>query len=141
MVPHEVGGVTVVEHPTKCFREHVRRIHDSRKVDQDDVLHESPMLKRKTSDFHMTRAISGSTVIDNLDRGIVVFVDGCRLSLSVSQFVKNESQMFGYFCGGVGCNELGFIRALCTNRLRARAIGHDTTSQTTSVPCSGPTLT
>jgi len=89
-VPHEVGGVTVVEYPTKCFCEHVRRIHDSRKVNQNDVLHESPMLKCKIPDFHMTRAISGSTVVDNLDRGIVVFVDGCVLSLSVSQFVKNE---------------------------------------------------
>jgi len=66
-VPHEVGGVTMVEHPTECFGECVRRIHDSRKVNQN-VLHESPMLKCKISDFHMTRAISRSTVIDNLDR-------------------------------------------------------------------------
>jgi len=43
-MPHEAGGVRVVEDPTECFREHVRRIHDFRKVNQDDVLHESPML-------------------------------------------------------------------------------------------------
>jgi len=68
MVPHEAGGVTVVEHPTECFREHVHRIHDSRKGNQNDVLHKSPVLKCKTHDFHMTRAIRRSTVIDNFDR-------------------------------------------------------------------------
>jgi len=53
-MPHEVGGVTVVEYPTECFREHVRGIHDSRKVNQNDVLHKSPVLKCKIPDFHMT---------------------------------------------------------------------------------------
>jgi len=140
-VPHEVGGVTVVEYPTECFREHVRRIHDSRKVDQNDVLHESPMLKCKMSDFHMPRAISGSTVVDNLDRGVVVFIDGSRLSLSVPQLVKNESQIFGDFGRLIGCYELGFRGTLCTNGLCARMISHDATSQTTSVSCSQSTLT
>jgi len=51
----------------------------------------------------MTRAISGLTVVDDLDRGIIVFVDGSRLSLSVPQLVKNELQIFGDFCGGIGC--------------------------------------
>jgi len=140
-VPHEIGGVTVMEYPTKCFREHVRRIQDSRKVDQNDVLHKLPMLKCKIPDFGMTRAISGLTVIDNLDRGIVVFVDGRRLSLSVSQFVKNKSQVFGDFCGSIGRYEFGFCGALRTNGLCARTISHDTTGQTTSIPCSRPTLT
>jgi len=126
-VPHEVGGVTVVEYPTECFREHVRRIHDSWKVNQNDVLHKSPVLKCKIPDFHMTRTIRGSTVVDNLDCGIVVFVCGGRLSLSVSQFVKNESQLFGDLCCSIGCNEFGFRRALCTNGLCARTISHDTT--------------
>ena len=133
--------MTMVEYPTECFREHVRRIHDSRKVNQNDVLHESPMLKCKISDFHMTRAISGSTVVDNLDRGIVVFVDGCRLSLSVSQFVKNESQIVGDFCSGIGCDEFAFCGALRANRLCARTISHDTIGQTTSAPSGRPTLT
>ena len=139
-MPHEVGGVTVVEHPTECFREHIRRIHDSGKVNQNDVLHKSPVLKCKIPDFHMTRTIRGSTVVDNLDCGIVVFVYGGRLSLSVSQFVKNESQVFGDFCCGICCNEFGFRGALRTNGLRARTISHDTTGQATSVPCSRPTL-
>jgi len=105
----------MVEHPTEGFHEHVRRIHDSRKVNQNDVLHESPMLKCKVSDFHMTRAISGSTVVDNLDRGIVVFLDGSRFSLSVPELVKNESQIFGDFCGSIGCYEFGFHGTLLTN--------------------------
>jgi len=74
-VPHEVGGMTMVEDPTQCFGKHIRRIHDSRKVNQDDVLHQSPMLKCKVSDLDMWRAISGSTMIDNLDRGIVVLIN------------------------------------------------------------------
>jgi len=107
--------MTMVEYPTECFREHVRRIHDSRKVNQNDVLHESPMLKCKISDFYMTRAISGLTVVDDLDHGIVVFVDGSRLSLSVPQLVKNESQIFGDFCSSIGCYEFGFRGTLRTN--------------------------
>jgi len=91
----------VVEYPTECFREHVRWIHDSWKVNQDDVLHESPMLKCKISDFNMTRAISGSTVIDNLDRRIVVFIDGGRLSLSVTQFMKDETQYLVTFAAAL----------------------------------------
>ena len=86
-MPHEVGGVTVVECPTECFREHICRIHDSWKVNQNDVLHKSPVLKCKIPDFHMTRTIRGSTVVDNLDCGVVIFVDGGRLSLSVPQFM------------------------------------------------------
>ena len=107
--------MTMVEYPTECLCEHVRRIHDSRKVNQNDVLHESPMLKCKMSDFHMMRAISGSTVVDNLDRGIVVFVDGSRLSLSVPQLVKNESQIFADFCDGIGCYEFSFRGAMCAD--------------------------
>jgi len=135
-VSHEVGGVTMVEYPTECFREHVRRIHDSRKVYQNDVLHESSMLKCKISDFHMTSAISGWTVVDDLYRGVVVFIDGSRLSLSVPQLVKNESQIFGDFGCPIGCYEFGFCGTLCTNGLCARTISHDTTGQTTSVSCS-----
>jgi len=92
------------------------------------------------SDFHMTRAISGSTVIDNLDRGIVVFINESRLSQSVPQLVKNESQIFGDFCRRIGRYEFGFCGTLCTNGLCARTICHDTTGQTTSVSCSGSTL-
>jgi len=139
-VPHEVGDITMVEYPTESFREHVRRIHDSRKVNQNDVLHESPMLKCKISDFRMTRAISGSTVVDNLDRGVVVFVDGSRLSLSVPQLVKNESQILGDFCCGTGCYEFSFRGTLRADGLCARTISHDTTGQTTSVSRSGSTL-
>jgi len=86
IVPHEARGMTMVEDPTQRLCKHIRGIHDSRKVNQDDVLHQSPMLKCKVSDFNMSRAISGSTMIDDLDRGIVIFVDGCRLSLSAPQF-------------------------------------------------------
>jgi len=132
--------MTMVEYPTECFREHVRRIHDSRKVNQNDVLHESPMLNCKISDLHMTRAISGLTVVDNLDRGIVVLIDGSRLSLSVPQLMKNESQILGDFCCGIGCDEFSFRGTLRTNRLCARTISHDTTGQTTSVSRSGSVL-
>ena len=133
--------MTMVENPTKGLRKHICRIHDSRKVSQDDVLHKLPMLKCKISDFYRTRAIGGLTVIDNLDCGIVVFIDGSGLSLSVPQFMKNESQIFGDFCGSISSNEFGFCGALCTDGLRARAIGHDTTGQTTSASCRRATLT
>jgi len=126
-VPHEVGGVTMVEDPSESLRKHIGWIHDSRKVNQHDVLYKAPMLKCKISDFHMTRAISGSTVIANLDRGIVVFLDGSRLSLSVTQFMKNETQVFGDFSGSICCNEFGFRGALRTNGLCAGSICHDST--------------
>jgi len=67
MVPHEMGGMTMVECPTECFCDHVRRIHDSRKVNQNDVLHESPMLKCKmffsqTTGQHVVTLTIGPTV-------------------------------------------------------------------------------
>jgi len=101
--------MAMVENPTQGLCKHIRRIHNSRKVDQDDILHKSPMLKCKIPDFDMTRAISGSTVIDNLDRRIVVFIDGSRLRLSAPQFMKNESQIVGDFCGSISSNEFGFL--------------------------------
>jgi len=67
MVPHEVGGVTMVEDPSESLRKHVGWIHDSRKVNQNDILYKAPMLKCEIPDFHMTRAISGSTMVDDLD--------------------------------------------------------------------------
>ena len=140
-MPHEVGGMKMVEDPTQRLGKHICMIHDSRKVNQDNVLHESPMLKRKVSDFDMSRTISGSTVIDDLDGGIVIFIDGCKLSLSVPQFVKNEMQTLGDFGSRISSYEFGFRGALCTDRLSARAIGHDTTGQTTSVSRCRTTLT
>jgi len=35
---HEVGGITMVEDPTQCFGKHIRGIHNSRKVNQNDLL-------------------------------------------------------------------------------------------------------
>jgi len=66
IVPHEVGGMTMVENPTQSLCKHVRGVHNSRKVNQDNGLHWSPMLKCETPNLYMTRAISGLTVIDNL---------------------------------------------------------------------------
>jgi len=82
--------MTMVECPTEGFREHVRRIHDSGKVNQNDVLHESPMLKCKMSDFHMTRAISGSTVVGDLDCRIVVFACGIRFRQFECTSIREE---------------------------------------------------
>jgi len=141
IVSHVVGGMAMVKDPTQCFGKHIRRIHDSGKVNQDDILHQSPMLKCKVSDLDISRVISGSTMIDDLDRRIVVLIDGCRLSLSVPQFVKNESQILGDLRGCISSYELGFRGALCTDRLSARAISHDITSQTTSVSHCGTMLT
>jgi len=84
VMPHEIGGVSMMEYPSQRLREHIRRIHDSRKVDQDDVLHKSPVLKSKISNLDVTRAIRWSTVIDDLDGRIIVFINGSRLGLSVS---------------------------------------------------------
>jgi len=56
LVPHEMGSMTMVEYPAHCLGEHVRRINDSRKLNQDDVLHKSPMLQCKISgSFDSTR--------------------------------------------------------------------------------------
>jgi len=44
IVLHEVGGVTMVEDPTESLRKHIGWIHDSRKVNQNDVPHKAPML-------------------------------------------------------------------------------------------------
>jgi len=140
MVTHKIGGMTMVENPTQCFCEHVCGIHDSRKVHQNDVVHKPPMLQCKISDFYMTRAISGSTVLDNLDRQVVVFVDGSGLSLSVTQFMKNKSQTFGDFCGSICGYEFCFRGTLRTDMLCARTISHDTTGQATSTPCCRATL-
>jgi len=79
IVSHKVGGMTMVEDQTQHLGKHIHWIHDSRKLNQDDILHQSPMLKCKVSDFDMSRAISGSTMIDDLDGGIVIFIEGCRL--------------------------------------------------------------
>jgi len=141
IVSYEVGGMTMVEDTTQCFGKHIRRIHDSRKVNQDYILHQSPMLKCKVSDLNMSRAISGSTMIDNLDPGIVVLVDGWRLSLSAPQFMKNETQTLGDLRGWISSYEFSFRGALCTDRLSARAISHNTTGQTTSVSRCRTTLT
>ena len=88
---HEIGGMPMMKNPSQCLCKHISRIHDSREMDQDNVLHKSPVLECKIPDLYMTRVISGSTVIDNLDCRVIVFIDGCRLSLSVSQLMKNET--------------------------------------------------
>jgi len=68
---HETAGcMPLVENLTQGFGEHVCSIHDPRKVNQDDVFHESSMLHCKTSDFDMTRTIGGTIAlaVDDPDR-------------------------------------------------------------------------
>jgi len=50
IVTHEMGCALMVKNPG----EHVRRIHDSRKMNQDDVLNEAPVLKCKMPDFDVS---------------------------------------------------------------------------------------
>ena len=86
-MPHEIRCVAMVEYPTQSLGEHIRRIDDTGQMNQDYVLHESPVLKRKVPNFDMTRAISRSVVIDDLDSRIVVLINWCGLRLSITQFV------------------------------------------------------
>jgi len=88
----------------------------------------------------MTRVISRSIVIDNLDHRVIVLADGSRLKLSVSQFMKNEVQVFCDFSGSICGNKFSFCGALCTNRLCARATSHNTTGQTAPIVSHGATL-
>jgi len=131
----------MVENPTQCFGEHIRWIYDSRKVNQYDVLHKSPVLKCKIPDFDMTGAISWPIVIDNLDHRVVVFVYGTRLSLSIPQLMKNETQILHDFCGSICGDKFGFCGTLCTDGLCWGTISHDTTGQTASIACPGSTVT
>jgi len=45
--------MTMVEDPTQRLGKHIRGVHDCGKVNQDDILHQSPMLTCKVSDFDM----------------------------------------------------------------------------------------
>jgi len=81
-------------------------------MNEDDVLHEPPVLWCKMPDFNMTRAISWSIVVDDLDHQIVVLTNGSRLSLSMSCFMKNELKAFGCFHCSISCNQFHFSGTL-----------------------------
>ena len=113
-MPHEIGCMSMMEHPTQRLGEHIRRIDHTRQMNQDYIPHESPVLKCEVPNFDVTRAISRSVVIDDLDSRIVVFVNGCRLRLSITQLVKNESKVLGDFRSCIGSDQLCLSLTLST---------------------------
>ena len=117
-----------MQHPTQCFGKHVHWIDDTREVNQYDVLHKSPMLKCKISDFYMTRAISWSVVIDDLDRRVIVLIDGSGLRLGVAKLMKDEAEILRDLCSSVGSDEFRFSRALRTDRLSGRSACYNSSS-------------
>ena len=140
IVPHEVRSMSMMKDPSQCLSQHVRWIDYAGEMNHDNVLHEAPMLQCKISDFDVTRAIRRTIVIDNLDCGIVVLVNGCRLVLSVSQFVQNKTQIFGDLGGRIGCYQFCFSRALSTDRLSARTIGNNATCKAATIAGCRSTL-
>ena len=117
-----------MQHPSQCFGKHVRWIDDTREVNQYDVFHKSPMLKGKISDFYMTRAISRSIVIDDLDRRVIVLIDGSGLRLGVAKFMKYESEILRDLCSSIGSDEFCFGRTLRTDGLSVRSICYNSPS-------------
>ena len=117
-----------MQYPSQCFGKHVRRIDHSREVNQYDVPHKSPMLKCKISDFYMTRAISRSIVIDDLDRRVIVLIDRSGLRLGVAKFMKYEAEILCDLCSSIGGDEFCFGRALRTDGLSARSIRYNSSS-------------
>ena len=73
-----------MEYPSQCFGEHVGRIDDAGQMDHDNVVHSPPMLQGEVTNLDVSRAISRTTVIDDFDGRIVVFVDRSWLGLRVA---------------------------------------------------------
>ena len=128
IVPHEIRSMPMMQYPSQCFGKHVRRIDYSREVNQYDVSHKSPMLKCKISDFYMTRAISWSVVIDDLDRRVIVLIDGSGLRLGVAKLMKDEAEILRDLCSSIGSDEFCFSRALRTDGLSARSVCYNSSS-------------
>ena len=87
IMPQEVRSMSMMKDPPQCLSQQVRWIDYTREMNHDNVLYEAPVLQCKISDFDVTRAIRRTIVIDNLDCGIVVLVNGHRLMLSVPHLV------------------------------------------------------
>ena len=85
-----------MQNPAESFSKHISWIDHSWKMFHDNVAKKSPVLKCEKSDLDVARSFSGATVIDNLDRRIIIFVDRSGCALSVTQFMKDESEILGH---------------------------------------------
>ena len=131
----------MVKDPPKGLGQHIGRIDNAWDVMEDNIAECAPVLKAKITDLDVTRSISGATMIDNLDRRIVVFVDRCSRRLGETKLCKDKAEVFGDFGCRVGRNKFSLSGALGSNGLSFGAIGNCSASKTAGISTSGAALT
>jgi len=130
-----------VKDPAKGLGQNIRWIDNSRDVFEDNVANSTPMLEAKVTDLDVAGSVSGTTMIHNLDRGVVVLINGSGGGLSISQLSEDKAKVLGDLGCGVGCYQFSFSGALSGNRLGLGAVCNSTASKTAAIASGRSALT
>ena len=137
---HEEGSMAEMKNPAESLGESIGRIDNTGNMAEDDVAHGSPMLKGKRADLNVARTFRRTTVVDDLDAGVIIFPNIGSCKLAKAEFLENKTNVLGDFRGSVGSDEFSFGRALSTDRLGGGAIGDGGTSDATGITSGGAAL-
>jgi hypothetical protein len=114
--------MAMVEDPGNGLCQTISRVDDAGDV--------NPILNGKVLNVNVLGAHSGSTGVDCLDSGLVIFVDWGGCILRKSKFMKNRTTTFGNFGGFNGGEEFNFSASGGSDDgLSVASTGDDSTSK------------
>jgi hypothetical protein len=129
MMAHQAARMARMEDPGNGFRQAVGGIDDARDVDQFNVASLFPVLNREALNIDMARTRGGSTSVDHLDGGLVVFKNRGRADLGKTKFTKHGTQMFRNLDGFDSGKKFGLSAGSSSDGLSVATTGNDATGK------------
>jgi hypothetical protein len=132
--------VAGVKDPAEGFGKHIRRVNNAWDMRKLNVAKGTPLLKGKIPDINMTGAFSGTLVVDDLEGGVVVLMNGSGDKLRVVELLKHITKVTENFGNGVGTNEFCFSGILSSNGLGLTSVGDSAASDAAAIASGGAAL-
>jgi len=107
-MPHDVEGMSVVQHPSEGFGQIIGRIYYTRDKFHNNCAGFLPILYGEVLDINVTRALSGYTSVDHIDGQLVVAVHHGRAFRRKAKIGHDGTHVSSMLRGGNCGEELRF---------------------------------
>ena len=137
---HDAACMAAVKNPSQRFGHIIGGVDDAGDVVHDDVASVLPFLDGKMLDVDVPRAFGGHACIDHANGRHVVFVDGGRTKLGVTQFTEDRMEIFGMLGSKYSSKKLSFGGGSRGDGLSLSAVRDGSAAEHKSVAGGGTTV-
>ena len=116
------SAMPFMKYTAKRFSQGIGWIDFSREMAQEQVTSTAPFLDRKPLDVDVASPFGGLTIVDYVDRGLVVFKNNSGTRGRKTKFAKNRADVATDLAGMDGGKELGFGRTSGNDGLRLHTV-------------------